>query len=49
MTNEEALVIIRQACASIQANLDTHQRVQAALHHIEKQLLAENEQPKPKK
>ena len=36
MNQEQALQIIKQACASIQANLATHQQVQKAIEIIEK-------------
>lgn len=38
MNNEQALNIIKQACASIQANLETHNQIQVAIQTIEKSL-----------
>lgn len=35
MTKEEAINIIKQACASIAANLETHQQIQTAISVIE--------------
>ena len=45
MTKEEALDVVSQACASVVANLESHQRIQAAL-----QVLASSiSEPEPKK
>lgn len=35
MTPEQALVIIRQACASVMADLASHQRIQLAIATVE--------------
>lgn len=34
MTKDEALEVVSQACASVVANLESHQRIQAALQVI---------------
>lgn len=38
MTKEEALNIIRQACASVTGNLETHNQIQTAILTVEKLL-----------
>lgn len=56
MKNEQAISIIKQACASIQANLETHQQIQAAIQQVEAAVLTlevqsveEEQSNKPKK
>jgi hypothetical protein len=38
MKKEEALNVIKQACSSVVANLDTHQQIQSAIRWIEEEL-----------
>lgn len=35
MNKEEALQIIKQACSMVVANLETHQKIQAAIQVLE--------------
>lgn len=44
MTNEQAFQIVSNACASVSANLQGHQNIQAALQVLQKSL----EEPKTK-
>jgi hypothetical protein len=37
MNKEEAIQIIKQACAMVVANLETHQKIQEAIQVIEKE------------
>lgn len=43
MTEEEALTIIKQACASVVGNLEVHDKIQRALKVVEDNLLKSEE------
>lgn len=48
----ESLSVIRQACASVTANLETHQQIQNAIETVEKELIQaakENDAKTPSK
>jgi hypothetical protein len=47
MNKEEALNVIKQACAGVTANLDTHSTIQQAIKKIEELLADEDLESKP--
>jgi hypothetical protein len=49
MNKTEALRIVREACASVTANLQTHQMVQQALAVLERELTPPPAPPEPPK